>query len=208
MRAWWSICSPGGAAVDSQGREPLGRGALHDIQPRRGGGAVAPTGLWGCPTGPGLQGLTPLAIDRRPSGAKSKGRPRTHEILHPRVVRPRSIPGRRRTRPHRGGMGAADQAFPAALQEDRIPAPRSTAEIPRRAVLARRRLGGVHSPARPRFPLERIGCRHHRPPGKHADPRVQEHLGGPAIHGDGPARPGKARAVQRVFGRAADLALR
>jgi hypothetical protein len=51
-RAWFS---PGGAAVNSQGCQPLGTWRhLNDAGTR-----------------PSLQGLTPLAIDCRPSGAES-----------------------------------------------------------------------------------------------------------------------------------------
>src|SRR5262245_33256345 len=61
--------SPGGAAVGSQGREPLGGRGPHRGSP--GGAAVtfAPPGL--AHRGPRFQGLTPLATDGRPSGAKA-----------------------------------------------------------------------------------------------------------------------------------------
>jgi len=73
--------SPGGAGVNSRGRQPLGRrGRLipQSAEPRRGDGnpvhngtSVAPSGLGGeivqCPRHP--RGWRPLAIDSRPSGA-------------------------------------------------------------------------------------------------------------------------------------------
>src|SRR5439155_16859018 len=50
-----ALLSPGGAAVGSQGRKPLA------LPPLRGWDLVAVSG----------QGLTPLATDRRPSGAET-----------------------------------------------------------------------------------------------------------------------------------------
>src|SRR5947209_4255070 len=82
------VLSPGGAAVNSQGRKPLEGGS----KPRAGAGPIgrfmspagaaeppdrrgstAPPGLnaLGARHTPPLQGLTPLAIDCRPSGAQN-----------------------------------------------------------------------------------------------------------------------------------------
>ena len=59
------VFSPGGAAVNSQRREPL-----------EGGRRPLAEGLWGHPARRGLQAFTRLAIDRRPSGAGLCGRTR------------------------------------------------------------------------------------------------------------------------------------
>src|SRR5262245_55833088 len=70
--------SPGGAAVGSQGRQPLVREGQRRIAPEgrqyltRVWDSVAPPGL-GAPE-PQFQGLTPLATNGRPSGAKSAPR--------------------------------------------------------------------------------------------------------------------------------------
>jgi len=64
--------SPGGAVVNSQGREPLecGKCGAKDFKTRRGDSInIICVMIWGdC----SVQGLTPLAIDRRPTGAFKK----------------------------------------------------------------------------------------------------------------------------------------
>jgi hypothetical protein len=66
-------CSPEGAAVNSQGRQPLEGGDQTDLKPQRGGraGSFAPLGLrydWSC-----SQGLAPLAINGRPRWGSTQG---------------------------------------------------------------------------------------------------------------------------------------
>jgi DNA polymerase III subunit delta' len=66
--------SPEGATVNSQGRKPLARDT-GKTKPRRGGsGTIAPSGL-GSDHDPAIQGLTPLAIDCRPSGPEERRSP-------------------------------------------------------------------------------------------------------------------------------------
>src|SRR5881397_1692828 len=68
------IISPGGAAVDSQGRQPLVGAVEQTIEAPEGRQIrrVAPPGLKTISLVPGIQGLTPLAIDCRPSGANDR----------------------------------------------------------------------------------------------------------------------------------------
>src|SRR5262249_43709343 len=69
--------SPNGAAVNSQGCQPLVHRGATSPEPQRGDSAWslgrvtdAPLGLWGCAAAAEPQGLTPLAINRRPVGAQ------------------------------------------------------------------------------------------------------------------------------------------
>src|SRR5207247_2438253 len=67
------VLSPGGAAFNSQGRQPLVRIGVGFVEPQRGERFDLPP-LRGStiPIPHRIQGLAPLAIECRPSGAKAK----------------------------------------------------------------------------------------------------------------------------------------
>jgi hypothetical protein len=83
------FASPEGAQVLSQGRKPLDHGARGVLrQPRRGGRRVPPLRGYTERAAAWFQGLTPLATNFRPAGARMhRLRPQTCQQLHNPVNR-------------------------------------------------------------------------------------------------------------------------